>query len=504
MYSGSYRPSIHENVQYPIPGLRQQNTHNSSWQQERDKGMIGAMKKEEDRREPSRMLKFESRIESNLGPKRSGSPRKSRSPVRRDRSPHDRYRKHSGSPSSRSPRRSWALEKRRSPDNREAPPPPIWPGQQGPRDDNPCRQSRPSFPTDKIKQTQPVWEPRFDDKNDRRDRRPDIEERRFDDIRVRTDLEERAMLPAGHSQPSPRGRDMKPEERFPPRDPKFEQREPKFDLRREPKFEPREEFSRGDDFRRQNVEKRYDRPDFRDEPQRPSDDYRSKDNRLRNSEPRREEIPRRDEYPRRDEARPLTKAQETFQKEFDDIFKRAQEFREKAEEMRRKEEQLVREHREVERHEPRDDRRYREDDRRGDIRHETRFDDRQLRRPIEPFEKHDLDWKVEEEKRNAAMLVLKAKKNKAIEEIAEKMMHKFGCDWNTDIKKRVMEELRLSLGKILNDMFGNADVSFIEMVVKFNAKFDTKSQSKIFDDVMSSFPSHYRTMKRHPEGKILT
>lgn len=516
MYSGSYRPSLHENVQYPILGLRQQNAHTSPWQQERDKSMLGSMKKEEDRREPSRMPKFEPRNDSNIGPKRSGSPRKSRSPVRRDRSPHDRYRKHSGSPSSRSPRRSWALEKRRSPDDREAPPPPIWPGQQGPREDNAYRQIRPGFSTDKIKQT-PVWETRFEDKNDRRDRRPEVEERRFDDIRVRTDLGERAMLSAGHSEPSPRIRDIKLEDRFPPRDTKFEQREPKFEPRREtkfeqrePKFEPRrepkfeshEEFSRGDDFRRQNVEKRYDRPDFRDEPQRPSDDYRPKDNRPRHLEPRRDEIPRPEEYPRRDEARPLTKAQDTFQKEFDDIYKRAQEFREKAEEMRRKEEQHVRERRDVERHEPRDDRRHREDDRRSDIRLESRFDDRQLRRPIEHFGKRESDWKVEEEKRNAAMMALKAKKDKAIEEIAEKMMHKFGCDWNTDIKKRVMEELRLSLGKILKDMFGIADVSFIEMVVKFNAKFDTKSQVKIFDDVMSSFPSHYRTMKRLPEGKI--
>lgn len=496
MYSGSYRPSLHENVQYPILGLRQQNTHNSPWQQERDKGMLGAMKKEEDRREPSRMPKFESRIDSNIGPKRLSSPRKSRSPLRRERSPHERYRKHSRSPSSRSPRRSWALEKRRSPDDREAPPPPIWPGQQGPREDNPYRQSRPSFPPDKIKQT-PIWEPRFDDKNDRRDRRPEIEERRFDEIRVRTDLGERAMIPAGHSEPSPRIRDLKPEDRFPPRDPKYEQREPKFEPRREPKFEPREEFARGDDFRRQNVERRYDRQDFRDEPQRQSDDYRPKDNRSRHLEPRKEEIPRREEYPRRDEARPLTKAQETFQKEFDDIYKRAQEFREKAEEMRRKEEQHGREGRDIERHEPRDDRRHRDDDRRSDIRHETRFDDRQ-------FGKRELDWKVEEEKRNAAIMALKAKKDKAIEEIAEKMMHKFGSDWNTDMKKRVMEELRLSLAKILKDMFGNADVSFIEMVVKFNAKFDTKSQAKIFDDVMSSFPSHYRTMKRLTEGKILT
>lgn len=502
MYSGSYRPSLHENVQYPILGLRQQNTHNSPWQQERDKGMHVAMKKEEDRREPSRMPKFEPRIDSNIGPKRSGSPRKSRSPVRRDRSPHYRYRKQSGSPSSISPRRSWAFEKRRSPDDREAPPPPIWPGQQGPREDNSYRQNRPSFPTDKIKQT-PVWDPHFDDKNDRRDRRPEIEERRFDDIRVRTNLGERAMPPVVHSEPSQRGRDMKLDDRFPSRDSKFEPREPKFEPRREPKFEPREEFARGDDFRRQNLEKRYDRPDFRDGPQRPSDDYRPTDNRPRHLEPRREETPRHKEYPRRDEARPLTKAQETFQKEFEDVYKRPQEFREKAEEMRRKEEQHVHERREVERHEPRDDR-HREDDRRGDIRHESRFDDRQLRRPIVSFEKHDSDWKVEEEKRNAAMMALKAKKDKAIEEIAEKMMHKFGCDWNIDIKKRVMEELRLSLAKILKDMFGIADVSFIEMVVKFNAKFDTKSQAKIFDDVMSSFPSHYRTMKRLPEGKTLT
>lgn len=523
MYSGSYRPSLHENVQYPIPGLRQQSTHSSPWQQERDKGQLGSMKKEEDRRDPSRMPKFEPRIDSNIGPKRTGSPRKSRSPLRRDRSPHDRYRKHSRSPSSRSPRRSWALEKRRSPDDREAPPPPIWPGQQGLREDHPYRQSRPNFPGDKVKQT-PVWEPRFDDKNDRRDRRSEIEERRFDNIRVRTDLGERGMLPSGHSEPSSHVRDVKLEERFPrrdpkfeprepkfepkepkfePREPKFEPREPKFEPRREPKFEPREDFSRDDDFHRQNIDKRYDRPEFRDEPQRPGDDYRPKDNRPRHLEPRREDIPRREEYSRRDETRLLVKAQETFQKEFDVIYKRSQEFREKTEEIRRKDELHIRERRDSERHESRDDRRQKEDDRHSDIRHDSRFDDRQLRRSIERFGKREPDWKVEAEKRNAALMALKAKTDKAIVEISEKMIHKFGCDWSTEIKKRVMEELRLFLGKLLKDMFGNADVSFIEMVVKFNAKFDTKSQAKIFDDVMSSFPSHYRTMKRLAEGKNL-
>lgn len=502
MYAGGYRPNINDNVQYPLLGMRPQEQRSSSWQQDRDKTMFSSsMKKDDDRRDVTRMAKFEPRVEhqrtlaGNMEIKKSRSPRKSRSPMRRDRSPlRERYKKHSPSP--RSPRRSWALEKRRSPEMHDAPPPPVWPGQNKPENQQYRQRDVPNFPErpEDDKKRMPVWErPAFDEKLDRRERRPEVEERRLRDESTamgRPDLGPRQSMPQPshpvHREPTLPSQGFKPDNRFPQRD---------------AKFPPREDFAaRRDDFRRPDSDRKpYDRPDFREMPPRSGDreHHRALDAVHTHHADRKEEFPRREE-----ERKPL-RVQEAFQKEIDDVYKRAVEFNKKAEEMRRRDPSRREEYgedrgrRDMDRHEPkdydrqklnRDEGRYRDDPHyREEPRHE-------FRHPDEPQRPDDnVFWDKEGQP---------TKKEKAIEEIAQKMLHKYGSGFNSDMKRRILEELRITLLKIMRDMFGNQDLSFIEMVVKFNAKFNAKDEAKMFEDVMSSFPSHYRAMKRPAGGKI--
>lgn len=549
MYSGGYRPTVHENVQYPVPGIRQD--QRSAWPQDKP-AFAAAMKKDEERRMP----KFEPRLEhqriinTDSEAKNLRSPRKSRSPARRDRSPvRDRYKKHSPSP--RSPRRSWALEKRRSPEMSDAPPPPIWPGQGNEQYGRPPFQDRED---DDKKKRMAVWDRSpFDDKAERRDRRPESQERRFQESS------------RGRREPSPHR--FKPDERYPhqpkfepreptfesrepkfeprdpkfeprqptfePRDPKFEARDPKFEPRqpnfeprkpnfdprepkfepreqkfepkepkfepRQPKFEPRETFQpRGEfpdqrgDFRRpdENIQKRFEKPDYRDALRRPVD----RDDMHRPGDVRHE--PRREEFPRREEER-KTKTLETFDKEFEDIYKRAIDFKKKAEELRRGD-------RRREDYQEKDyDRKFQhEDNRQRDVRDEPRPDFRHdERRHHDELSKREPEWSLpDREDRRGVNPDLKAKREKAVEEISQKILHKYGSNYNTDMKRRVMEELKVSVERLMRDMFGNEDVSFIEMVVKFNARYDGKDEAKIFNNIMLSFSSHFKG-KRSNEGK---
>lgn len=498
MYSGGYRPNITENVQYPLPGMRPQDRHVSPWQQDRDKTMFSkSMKKDDDRRDTTRIPKFEPRLEhqrttltGNMEAKKSRSPRKSRSPMRRDRSPlRERYKKHSPSP--RSPRRSWALEKRRSPEMHDAPPPPVWPGQNQPENKQYRQRDIPNYPerVEDDKKRTPIWErPPFNDKIDRRERRPEIEDRiRRDENNTigRSDLGPRQSMPqpnhSMHREPAPTGHGFKPEDRFQQRD---------------TKFPPREEFpARRDDIQRSESDRKpYDRADFREMP--PRSGEREHNRAL--DEVRSHHVDRKEDYPRRDEEGKMLRVQDQFQREIDDVYKRAVEFNKKAEEMRRRDssrtmEETVedRRRREMDRLEPKDYERQKWNQ------EEVRYRDEAQYRE-EP--RHEFRSNVTKDVQTAQTV----KREKAIEEIAQKILHKHGSAFNDDLlKRRVLEELRISLAKIMLDMFGNQDLSFIEMVVKFNAKFGAKDEAKIFDDVMSSFPSHYRAMKRPTGGKII-
>ncbi|KAI8433653.1 hypothetical protein MSG28_015656 [Choristoneura fumiferana] len=574
MYPGGYRPNAHEKVKYPIQGQRPVETRDSPWQQERDKAMFNeVLKKREEER--SARMPFERpglRLDKD---QRSHSPRKSRSPLRRDTSPsRDRYKRHSPSP--RSPRRSWALEKRRSPDLGEAPPPPIWPGQAS-RDEK-----RPDFADVETKR-KPVW----DYKKDISDTRRPEDDRRFpapEGIRVRRDLG--PIVPPEHREEL----EFKPHDRFPRDGPKFSPRDdfdkkvPKFNPRDDfdkkvgPKFSPRDDFEKKgpkfsprDDFEkkgpkfspRDDFEKKgpkfsprddFDkkgpkfspRDDFDKRPKfsprddfikvpkfSPRDDYQepkvSRDDLMRKDpkfghdidrpkfsprddyEDRRDDIrkhdlsdwkpreiplkpPERDVYrgdfPKRDEPSRielrrdvLRKMSEELDKQFEDVHKRAQDFHKRAEEYRRDDRK-----REYERGPPQpkpfEDRHHDED-----------------RRDFRIEERRKEDWNTDEHLKNKAIIIaaIKAKKEKATQEISQKILDKHNIDAEAPQNSRICEELRVSVGKLINEMFGDNDVSFIELVIKFNAKYSGAGEDKILRDVMASFPSQFRPKRSAPE-----
>lgn len=492
MYSGGYRPSAQENVQYPMSGIRQVEPRNSPWQRERDDA-VGPMKKlDDDRRDMSRMQIGRERItETAVEAKRTLTPqRKSRSPMRRSRSPlRERYKRHSVSPrSSHSPRRSWALEKRRSPDERDAPPPPSWPG-----------------PPAKGKHV-PVWERAFDKDEDPRSRRPDNSERRQfneDKIRLAKDLPEREPMP----QPSHR-------ERF---------------TQREPKFEPREEY---DAERRDNYRRREDSPESK--PHHHRADYELS-RRLREHE----EHPHPDSYLRRREPSPRHDSRKeepphpNIDKDFEDIYKRALQFKKKAEQLRklgskkrevfivearsthhseREREDISRSQRYEDRHKFHEEEqlrlREREERPQDRPRHDPRPDDVQRReyRARDEFPQGDRERERPDDRpiRFTLSPTVRMKRDKAIEDIANKII-----DRNEEYKQirgeqraRVLEELKLAVARIVFDMFGDNDVSFIEIIIKYQARYSLKEEAKILQEVMASLPSQFRTVKRHAPGKL--
>lgn len=97
------------------------------------------------------------------------------------------------------------------------------------------------------------------------------------------------------------------------------------------------------------------------------------------------------------------------------------------------------------------------------------------------------------------------KRDKAIEEICKKLLDKHPQyqPAKEEYRARIMEELQLAIARIVFDMFGDSDVAFIEIIIKFQAKYSYKDEDKILQDVMSSLPSHYRASKRQAPGKLI-
>ncbi|XP_026764956.1 uncharacterized protein LOC113523262 isoform X1 [Galleria mellonella] len=455
MYSGGYRPNIRENVQYPKPGGRQGEHHHSPWQ-DRENPVFSSKKLEEDRRERMPMSRGSDRLlDHGVELKRQPSPRKSRSPGRRDRSPlRDRYRRHSPSP--RSPRRSWALEKRRSPV--EAPPPPIWPGPSTHDEDKYTRSGRPDF-HDKDEPSKPmVWErPTFHQKNEdpHRDRRSIPEAFGDDSSKLRRDLGE-----------------------FPKRD--------------QPKFSPRE------DFRRQEIseQKRHsDREEYREFP--------SHSEREARGNMRRQELLRRPEERLED----YRKRQQIFDKELDDVYNRAVEFAKKTDEMRREDRRRAASDERRREDTQREERHFhREKEPRRDF-HDARPEDRHSRHEERPRSRYSDEYNRESRERewntgNVKKWTIldpevKIKRDKASEEICNKILQKhLNVIHSEEMKHHITEQLKGVLFKRLHEMFGNDDVSFIEMVIKFSSSIAGKEEDKLFNDAMSKLPPQLRYLKR--------
>ncbi|KAJ8706093.1 hypothetical protein PYW07_010870 [Mythimna separata] len=505
MYSGGYRPNNRETVQYPMQGMRQPEPRISPWQRERDDPNVAMKKQEDDRRDMARMQIRDRIPDAAVDVKRAIPPqRKSRSPVRRDRSPlRDRYKRHSPSPrSSHSPRRSWALEKRRSPEIRDAPPPPSWPGQNVRDTDYP--RNRPNFPEREVEKTKhvPVWEPRAID-DEPRGRRSDIPEGRRPDMSERRPFIEEKMRPVKEipvREPVPHSihneRFVQREPKFSPRDDydaerrdNYRRREPSLERKPHPQHSQREEF---DPARR---------PRDLEERAHPDDHHR-----------RREPSPRHSS--RKDE--PIDPA---IDKDFEDIYKRALQFKKKAEELRRLgskrrddflEEEHSRSHHSERERDERPQRyeerhRFREEELRARERDERPREDRprddgprrDYHREEYPKERDRID-DSRPGKRFTVSPFIRAKRDKAVEEISNKILdrHDNYRELQGEQRNRVLEELKLAVARIVFDMFGDGDVSFIEIIIKYQAKYNLKDEEKILQEVTASLPSQFRVIKR--------
>ncbi|CAH0598735.1 unnamed protein product [Chrysodeixis includens] len=489
-YSGGYRPNVHESVQYPMQGVRQVEQRNSPWQRDVEEAPNTMKPQDDDRRDVSRMPLRRQMSDIPVDTPRNHSPqRKSRSPLRHDRSSYrDSYKRISPSThSSHSPSRSWAVEKRRSPEIRDAPPPPTWP-ETNLRDGDYSRINRSNFPArdQNIKDKHiPVWEPPIEKDMDPRGRRMENHERRsFNDEKGRAAkvLAERDLLP----HPS------------------------HMDKQREPKFAPRE-YSGTE--RRDNYRRRNESPERK--PNLHREDYDSA-RRPREHEERQhlEEMRRRRELSPRHDNRKEDVPNPNIDKDFEDIYSRALQFKKKAEELRRLgskkrddflEDDVDRSHhserdREDNRSQRYDDRhRYAEDEQLG-----RRDDRRDLRARLEqrPDDAQRREFRPREDyaqpiDRNARFNI-RAKREKAVDEIASKIINRYEYYRNMkgEQKTRVHEELSLAVARIINDMFGDNDVSFIEIIIKYQAKYSEKDELKLLQDVTASLPSQFRCNKR--------
>ncbi|XP_050357880.1 uncharacterized protein LOC126778418 isoform X4 [Nymphalis io] len=472
IYSGGYRHNVREDVKYPVS--------RQDWQ-DREKpfppnNII------EDRRDVSRLQKFDVQRPSDhqrpleQEPKRSRS-RTSRSP-RRERSPlRDRYKRHSPSP--RSPRRSWALEKRRSPESRDPPPPPAWPAQDGREDYSHITRSKNH--ERQIEKHVPVWEPREKKRDDysAADNRRDFEE----EIRIRKE--------AGKWKPLPLSSPQESSSRLEDND-----RIQKEYTRKD--FEGHRGFICEDVVRKphsDSVDKGYQRQDH-------------EDTRYKSDHERKHDIPRkREEYSGRieEKKKEILEKQEQLQKEIDEVYKRAADFKKKA--VMYKKGEHKKEGYSTDRHRDDDqvhndyEQRYKQDS--NDERHKgkeyskevfSRSDDAKNSSEIIALKpRFELDAA---QKRHALSATIKAKRTRAIDEISEKILCKYASSLPNEVKKRVESELKWTLGRKLYDLFGDRDVSFIEMIVKFNGKYNQREEQNIFDEVVSSLPSQYRSIKR--------
>ncbi|XP_061381124.1 zinc finger CCCH domain-containing protein 13-like isoform X3 [Danaus plexippus] len=442
MYSGGYRPNVPVDVQYPRKDWKDREKQFSP------KNVL------EDRRDIVRMQNFDipraseqQRMEEEK--KRSQS-RNSRSP-RREKSP-GRHRRQS--PSSRSPRRAWALEKRRSPEGREPPPPPAWPGQDGGEQEY---QQRSKLTDRDVVMKVPVWECKKTDNYSKTDRR------NFEEQRNRKELSKWKPVPPVNSEENTRFLD---DDRY-RKGGKYGRKEP----------ERRRTLSR-DDGERKSYSERHEKDLSRSE----------RDGARYKPDFSREEYAGRIEEKKKE----ILHKQEQLQKEIDEVYKRAVDFTKKAE-MYKKGEMNKDFHFKEERH--REDREYEE-------RPHYSFDEnrrgRNLDRPNEHKSSNFGKSRDPEdfERKFGVNAAIKIKRLKATDEISEKILHQFAVNIPPDFRKRVSEELKLSVAKILLEMFGEKDVSFIEMLVKFNARHTQKDEERIFEDVMSCLPSHFKTIKR--------
>ncbi|XP_039761490.1 uncharacterized protein LOC120634780 isoform X3 [Pararge aegeria] len=466
-YTGGYRPNVREDSHYPVRQER--------WQ-EKEFGL----KDDEDRRDTSRLQTFDIPRVSEQEPKRSMSRnRLSRSP-RRDRSPvKDRMRRHSPSP--RSPRRSWALEKRHSPDIREPPPPPVWPGQDTKNSDYQQHPSRSNFSGRDHAKISADWQQSQDKKRDELIRQRNADREHYEEeMRRRQITTKWKPVP----QMSPKGMSRYVEDDRAHREDKFVRKG----------FEERRDYREEDDepSDRKHREPRDDRDDTRH-----NQDFKMKDDVQRNKE----KYAGNKEKFIENKKKEILKKQEQLQKEIDEVYQRAVDFTKKAELYRKTELKKDSSHDTIRRRNedssPETTRRRNEDSSDSDGTNGTvRYKEysRKDNKDYPKDAKQPRHGSIENKDRMSSPA--KSKRNTASEQIADKIITKFGNYLPIELRTRVVFEIQRSITKILMKMFGNEDVSFIELVIKFNSKHKMEDEEAIFDAVMSSFPAQFRRPKR--------
>lgn len=464
IYSGGYRPNIRdEAIKYQSRSEHWKERENFS-----SKGLI------EDRRDGPRIQQFEvsraSERPTEQDANRSRSPKRDRSPIR------DRFKRHSPSP--RSPRRSWALEKRRSPEIREPPPPPVWPQEK----EEHSLQVRPKFLEKEMEKNSPVWEPR---EKIRDTFLSSVDRRNFPDQRA-LEVGKWKPIPGSNPQPSSSSRFEEPT------------------LTRKD-FENRRELIRDDQNRKLQIHSDRLEKEYRQErsDMRYTSNFNTKD----------EMSHKRDEFSGHieEKKKEILLKQEQLQKEIDEVYKRAVDFTKKAEMYRKGESKREGNYNDDHRHSedrvnPKEMQRfkkhpYEDDQDRENFRRDYRYSRDDDRKNVdEDIEKPRHNFDDTQKPRDIGQV--KKVQRALVEDISQSIMSKQGKFLSGEIKRRALDELKLTLFYKVNELFKNKDLSFIEMYSKFNAKYTSKDQENIFKDVMFSLPKHYRNMKRQSEGKI--
>ncbi|XP_013145566.1 PREDICTED: uncharacterized protein LOC106108831 isoform X2 [Papilio polytes] len=474
MYSGGYTPESRETEQYP-PGHRK-GDQRPNWQ-EREKPYQPPVKPVEDRRDLPGVPKYEARrggdyprpVLSQPESKATSPGRMSRSPNRRDRSPvRDRYRRHSPSP--RSPRRSWALEKRRSPNDIEPPPPPSWPDRQ----ENVYKSNRQHDEEDK----KPVWikiearqkqevKPTFFHKEDRRSYDRDDKKYFSNPSRSQWDSHHQPQLsdefrdrsplrPRSSDKYSPNQNESKsPREDFPiNRRNEFQQQSPRYQEPRVEQFQNREKIK--EDF----------------------DEFRHKRDDYHQSFNSREEN--------------LYLGQENLDKEIEDVYSRAAELTRKTDEYQRKRNSNIRFN--VRQYSPEevDFKNVKEESFKQDFYEASHSKFDKTPRQMGEVVSGDLAPAIQ------------YKRDKAVDDLSRKVLMKFAQKFKGKLRHDVEEQLKILIEDMIFEMFGDKDVSFIEIVIKFEEKHGIKGMEKIFDKVISKFPIEIRLLKQQPAPDLST
>ncbi|XP_037876010.1 uncharacterized protein LOC101737620 isoform X1 [Bombyx mori] len=94
--------------------------------------------------------------------------------------------------------------------------------------------------------------------------------------------------------------------------------------------------------------------------------------------------------------------------------------------------------------------------------------------------------------------MMNPKRDKAVEAIVSTILkkHQYLAECGDEERIRVIEELKNELGQLFIDMFGDRDISYIEIMIKYKAKFGDKDEEVMIENVLSKLSIEMRCLKR--------